>query len=150
MAKASKEETQFKLQCEVFDAAPAQNLTVMWYKNDDIIDIKSFSEETKKPVNISSIVMVNISRGENTVSLTCGARLNLGPQGPDFTVVSTTYNVSALCEYASCLRSHSPFFIFFFGFIDFTFMFEWIKTFLFCFFRCSWDTHKQKEWHHCF
>uniref|UniRef100_A0A8C6L1R3 Ig-like domain-containing protein n=1 Tax=Nothobranchius furzeri TaxID=105023 RepID=A0A8C6L1R3_NOTFU len=107
--KTLGEETNYKLQCYVCDVAPAQNLTVRWYRSDEILDVQVYSETTKTPVNTSSMLVVNVTRDENAVEVRCEAQLELGPHGPQHPVVSQTLNLSALCESTSCLFTvHLP------------------------------------------
>uniref|UniRef100_A0A8C6KY14 Ig-like domain-containing protein n=1 Tax=Nothobranchius furzeri TaxID=105023 RepID=A0A8C6KY14_NOTFU len=94
--KTLGEETNYKLQCYVCDVAPAQNLTVRWYRSDEILDVQVYSETTKTPVNTSSMLVVNVTRDENAVEVRCEAQLELGPHGPQHPVVSQTLNLSAL------------------------------------------------------
>ncbi|XP_037834532.1 intercellular adhesion molecule 5 isoform X2 [Kryptolebias marmoratus] len=91
-----KEKANYKLQCDVFNAAPVQNLTIKWYKNDEQIHAKSFSETIRTPVNESSMLEVSVSREANDAQFRCEAQLELGPSGPLLPVVSQTHTLSAL------------------------------------------------------
>lgn len=92
---ATPRETQYELTCDAINVAPVQNLTVRWYKNDELTEIKSFNDTTKTPVNESSVLTVSISRGEGEVQIRCEAQLDLRPHGPQLTVISQTHNVTA-------------------------------------------------------
>lgn len=91
------EKTTYELQCYVFNAAPIQNLTIEWYKNNKIVKEMSFSETVRTPVNESSILEIDVSREENIVQFRCEALLNFGPE-LQHSVVSQTLNLSAVGE----------------------------------------------------
>ncbi|KAF6727716.1 Vascular cell adhesion protein 1 [Oryzias melastigma] len=81
-----------ELQCDVFNVAPVQNLSVHWYKNDRLIHTNYFSGTSRAPVNESSVLTV--SREENVTQLRCEAQLNLRSRSLPATV-SKTLNISA-------------------------------------------------------
>uniref|UniRef100_A0A673C2C3 Ig-like domain-containing protein n=1 Tax=Sphaeramia orbicularis TaxID=375764 RepID=A0A673C2C3_9TELE len=79
---------QYELQCDIVNVAPVQNLTVTWYRNDQIIKRDYFTNTTKTPESESSILPLNISREDDGAEFTCVAQLNLGPDGPQPPVMS--------------------------------------------------------------
>ncbi|RVE69705.1 hypothetical protein OJAV_G00080240 [Oryzias javanicus] len=81
-----------ELQCDIFDVAPVQNLSVRWYKNDHLIRINSFSGKSREAVNESSVLTV--SKEENTTQFRCEAHLNLRSRSLPATI-SKTLNISA-------------------------------------------------------
>ncbi|XP_053298668.1 intercellular adhesion molecule 5 [Pleuronectes platessa] len=87
-------ETEFVLQCNVDDAAPVQNLTVKWYKDNVMIETHSFPNTTKTPVSESSLLHVNVSRGDNGATFRCEAQLDFGPNGPKPPPISETKVIS--------------------------------------------------------
>uniref|UniRef100_A0A3Q3G844 Ig-like domain-containing protein n=1 Tax=Labrus bergylta TaxID=56723 RepID=A0A3Q3G844_9LABR len=89
------EGTPFELQCDIIEVAPVQKLTVRWYKGKQIIKTNTFSNTTKRPVEESSILMVNISRGDHGAQFRCEAQLDFGPHGVQTPVISKTHQVSA-------------------------------------------------------
>ncbi|XP_028267512.1 angiopoietin-related protein 6 isoform X2 [Parambassis ranga] len=91
----SAEGTLYKVRCDAMNVAPVQNLTVTWHRNNQIITTASFNDTTKTPVNVSSDVLILISRRENVVQIECKAQLDLGLHGPQFPAVSKM-NLSAL------------------------------------------------------
>lgn len=92
--KVLSEKTSYELQCDVI-SVPVQNLTVKWYKNNETVDVKGFSDTTSTLVNKSYILEVNVSREEKTAQFRCEAQPELEP--PNL-VVSQTLSLSALCE----------------------------------------------------
>uniref|UniRef100_A0A3B5BMY4 Hemicentin-1-like n=1 Tax=Stegastes partitus TaxID=144197 RepID=A0A3B5BMY4_9TELE len=92
--QATPEETRYELKCDVVNVAPVQNLTVRFYKNDQLNGTSSFNDTTKTPVNETSVLTFNISTGREEVRIRCEAQLDLGPGGPQLPVISKTYNVS--------------------------------------------------------
>ncbi|XP_060946250.1 intercellular adhesion molecule 5 isoform X2 [Limanda limanda] len=87
-------EREFVLQCDVHDAAPVQNLTVKWYKDNEMIKTDSFLNTSKTPVTESSHLTVNVSRGDNGAEIRCEAQLDFGPNGPKPPPVSETKVIS--------------------------------------------------------
>ena len=92
------EETHYELKCDVIDAAPAQNLKVTWYKNNQIFANNVSSETTRAPVNESFTLRFSISKGENNTKFRCEAKLDFGAVKQLNPVVSQEHNVSALCK----------------------------------------------------
>ncbi|XP_041813424.1 intercellular adhesion molecule 5 isoform X2 [Chelmon rostratus] len=93
-AYAVVEGTPYELRCVVQDVAPVQNLTVRWYKNSETVMIDSFTSSTTKiPVDQSSTLTVNISRGESGAQFRCEAQLDFGPHGPQPPVMHATQPV---------------------------------------------------------
>ncbi|CAK6971163.1 intercellular adhesion molecule 5 [Scomber scombrus] len=90
-SSSAVEGTQYVLQCDIINVAPVQNLTVRWYKDDNIIKTDSFTNTTKTPVSESSVLTVNISRGDSGAQFRCEAQLDVGPNGPQ-TPVSSNYS----------------------------------------------------------
>uniref|UniRef100_A0A4W6FWB2 Ig-like domain-containing protein n=1 Tax=Lates calcarifer TaxID=8187 RepID=A0A4W6FWB2_LATCA len=80
--KAMVEGEQYELHCDIHEVAPVQNLTVRWYKDSQLIHTDSFTDTIKTQVNMSSILTINISRGDSGVQFKCEAQLDFGPSGP--------------------------------------------------------------------
>uniref|UniRef100_A0A672IV70 Ig-like domain-containing protein n=1 Tax=Salarias fasciatus TaxID=181472 RepID=A0A672IV70_SALFA len=87
------EETVFT--CDIVDVAPLQNLSVTWFKGDTIIHRETFNDSTKEPVSQSSILQFTPTREDSGSTITCEARLDLGPVGPDLKVSSEEYAVGS-------------------------------------------------------
>uniref|UniRef100_A0A4W6FY77 Ig-like domain-containing protein n=1 Tax=Lates calcarifer TaxID=8187 RepID=A0A4W6FY77_LATCA len=92
--KAMVEGEQYELHCDIHEVAPVQNLTVRWYKDSQLIHTDSFTDTIKTQVNMSSILTINISRGDSGVQFKCEAQLDFGPSGPVTPVLFATYNIS--------------------------------------------------------
>uniref|UniRef100_A0A672IYR6 Ig-like domain-containing protein n=1 Tax=Salarias fasciatus TaxID=181472 RepID=A0A672IYR6_SALFA len=92
------EETVFT--CDIVDVAPLQNLSVTWFKGDTIIHRETFNDSTKEPVSQSSILQFTPTREDSGSTITCEARLDLGPVGPDLKVSSEEYAVTVF--YVPC------------------------------------------------
>ncbi|KAG7243502.1 hypothetical protein INR49_011058 [Caranx melampygus] len=99
------EGTQYQLQCDIIEVAPAQNLTVKWYKDNEIIHKEHFTSTNKTLMTESHILKVNISREDNGAQFRCEAQLDFGPDGPKTPVLSATENVSV--HYPPALNSAS-------------------------------------------
>nr|XP_020496579.1 hemicentin-2 isoform X1 [Labrus bergylta] len=105
------EGTPFELQCDIIEVAPVQKLTVRWYKGKQIIKTNTFSNTTKRPVEESSILMVNISRGDHGAQFRCEAQLDFGPHGVQTPVISKTHQVSVLYSPAFKRNTVSDYYI---------------------------------------
>lgn len=93
--KVLSEQTIYELQCDVSSAAPVQNLTIKWFKNNKTLAVKTFSDTNRTPVNKSYIMEVNVSREENIAQFKCEGHLERELEDD---VVSRTLSLSALCE----------------------------------------------------
>ncbi|XP_026181878.1 hemicentin-1 isoform X2 [Mastacembelus armatus] len=88
-----KEGTQHQIQCDIIDVAPVQNVTLIWYKNEQNIKMETFNNKTKTPVNVSSFLSVNVNRKENGARFRCEAHMAFGPRQLGH-VTSDTYTLS--------------------------------------------------------
>ncbi|KAA0705394.1 hypothetical protein E1301_Tti009741 [Triplophysa tibetana] len=76
------EGSTYKLQCDVVNLAPVQNLTVKWYKGDTLMYNETFTDLIKTPVNTRSILQITADRSDDGVQYRCEAELELGSEGP--------------------------------------------------------------------
>ncbi|XP_063328163.1 hemicentin-1-like isoform X2 [Pelmatolapia mariae] len=99
-----EEGKEFQLRCDIASVAPAQHLTVLWYKNQDILKETGCQLENNKtcklsdvrsPVNVSATVNVNLQRKDGEVEFRCEARLNLR-LNPLPTTTSSTLKITVL------------------------------------------------------
>ncbi|XP_022595083.1 hemicentin-1-like isoform X2 [Seriola dumerili] len=104
--EATVEGMQYQLQCDISEVAPVQNLTVRWYKDNEIIMRDSFTNTTKLPVSESSILTVNISRKDNGAEFRCEAQLDFGPFGPKLPTFLATHRVAV--RYAPVFTKDIP------------------------------------------
>ncbi|XP_060882539.1 intercellular adhesion molecule 5 [Labrus mixtus] len=101
----------FELQCDIIEVAPVQKLTVRWYKGKQIIKTDTFSNTTKRPVDESSTLMVNISRGDHGAQFRCEAQLDFGPHRVQTPVISKPHQVSVLYSPAFKRNTVSDYYI---------------------------------------
>ncbi|XP_064170254.1 intercellular adhesion molecule 5 isoform X10 [Anguilla rostrata] len=73
---------QYQLRCEVQNIAPVQYLTVKWYKGETLENQTSYDALTKKPVTVSSTVLITPTSADDGAQYRCVAVLELGPEGP--------------------------------------------------------------------
>ncbi|KAF3700033.1 Vascular cell adhesion protein 1 [Channa argus] len=73
---------QYELLCDIASVAPVRNLSVTWYKDEQIVKTSYFTNTTKIPLNVSSILPVTMSRGKNEVKFRCEAQLDFKDQSP--------------------------------------------------------------------
>ncbi|KAI7802979.1 intercellular adhesion molecule 5 [Triplophysa rosa] len=72
----------YKLQCDVVNVAPVQNLTVKWYKGETLMHKETFTDPIKTPVNTTPILQITADRSDDGVQYRCEAELELGAEGP--------------------------------------------------------------------
>ncbi len=73
---------QYKLQCDVHNVAPVQNLTVKWYKGQTLLNQTIFTDTSKTPVNGSTTLLIRPDRDDDGAQYRCEAELDLGEEGP--------------------------------------------------------------------
>lgn len=83
------EGTEYQLQCDIVNVAPVQNLTVTWYKGNDVLKEDSFNKSTKTPGSESSALTVILGREDNGAQFRCETQLHLGLEGPQRIVNSS-------------------------------------------------------------
>ncbi|XP_051573256.1 intercellular adhesion molecule 5 isoform X2 [Myxocyprinus asiaticus] len=76
------EDKQYKLQCDIQNVAPVNNLTVKWFKGETLVNFTTFNDKTKTPVSESATLLITANRTDDGVQYRCEAELELGPDGP--------------------------------------------------------------------
>ncbi|XP_056310059.1 intercellular adhesion molecule 5 [Danio aesculapii] len=102
------EGNQYELQCDVHNVAPAQNLTVNWYKGETLVNQTSFTDKTKSSVNITSSLLIGPDRTDNGAQFRCEAELKLGEEGPQPPPKNTSEPLSITVHYAPEIKSCQP------------------------------------------
>uniref|UniRef100_A0A3B4AKR2 Ig-like domain-containing protein n=1 Tax=Periophthalmus magnuspinnatus TaxID=409849 RepID=A0A3B4AKR2_9GOBI len=77
-----EEDQLYCLQCEVEAVAPAQNMTVAFYRGLTELSVMRSSTTDKRPVNVNLCLNHTVSRQDHGATFWCEARLELGPEGP--------------------------------------------------------------------
>uniref|UniRef100_A0A8C1HVV1 Ig-like domain-containing protein n=1 Tax=Cyprinus carpio carpio TaxID=630221 RepID=A0A8C1HVV1_CYPCA len=73
---------QYELQCDVYNVAPVQNLTVKWYKGQTLLHQTNFTDTTETPVNETVTLLIRPDRADDGAQYWCEAELDLGAEGP--------------------------------------------------------------------
>ncbi|XP_037396827.1 intercellular adhesion molecule 5 isoform X2 [Pygocentrus nattereri] len=91
---------QYELQCDIQNVAPAEFLTVSWFKGDTLVNKETFANLIKTPVNRSATLQISPSRADDGGQYRCEAELDLGPEGPQPppTVTSDPLNIAVHCK----------------------------------------------------
>ncbi|KAF7665990.1 hypothetical protein LDENG_00122260 [Lucifuga dentata] len=89
-----KEGMEYNLTCDIHDIAPVQHLTVRWYKGNETVHTDTFDNPIREPVNQSSVLSFTPKRQDNRVQFRCEAELNLGPEGPQYSLFSQEYPIT--------------------------------------------------------
>ncbi|TKS92109.1 Hemicentin-2 [Collichthys lucidus] len=93
------EESEFQLQCDIINVAPARNLTVLWYKGNETIksDTNDSLQVTgclpkhsrdcdinaiRSALNVSSTISITLNREHSGAEFRCMAKLDLEPTEP--------------------------------------------------------------------
>ncbi|XP_056310190.1 vascular cell adhesion protein 1-like [Danio aesculapii] len=100
--QAMTEGNQYELQCDVHNVAPAQNLTINWYKGETLVDQTNFTDTTKSPVSKTSNLAVRPDRADDGAQYRCEAELNLGDEGPQPHPTVTSEPFSITVKYGDC------------------------------------------------
>uniref|UniRef100_A0A4W6FY94 Ig-like domain-containing protein n=1 Tax=Lates calcarifer TaxID=8187 RepID=A0A4W6FY94_LATCA len=77
------ENTESKLICKITNVAPVQNLTVKWYKGNEVVWTETFKNLSVTPVNVTSTLKVTPTKEYDGARFKCDAELHLGPNGPE-------------------------------------------------------------------
>uniref|UniRef100_A0A3P9HLA4 Ig-like domain-containing protein n=1 Tax=Oryzias latipes TaxID=8090 RepID=A0A3P9HLA4_ORYLA len=90
------EKSRYDLVCEVRDVAPAENLTVTFYRGQTELGKAQFSRSTsKKPKNGSFSLSFKATKEDDGAQFSCGAKLELGPEGPQRPLVVRSQSLTA-------------------------------------------------------
>ncbi|KAM8843869.1 intercellular adhesion molecule 2-like [Spinachia spinachia] len=87
----------YSLKCDVVNAAPVRNLSVRWYKGDEVFHTEGFDGSVPSPVNATSVVNVTARRGDDQTRIRCEARLDFWATVPSIGAIrSESLAVSVL------------------------------------------------------
>uniref|UniRef100_A0A8C1RGG4 Ig-like domain-containing protein n=1 Tax=Cyprinus carpio TaxID=7962 RepID=A0A8C1RGG4_CYPCA len=75
---------QYELQCDIYNVAPVQELTVKWYKGQTLLNQTTFTEDNKSPVNETATLQIRPDRTDDGAQYRCEAELDLGEDGPQY------------------------------------------------------------------
>uniref|UniRef100_A0A3Q0RKT0 Ig-like domain-containing protein n=1 Tax=Amphilophus citrinellus TaxID=61819 RepID=A0A3Q0RKT0_AMPCI len=75
-----EEGKEFQLRCDIVNVAPAQKLSVLWYRNQGEETFCKY--DVRSPVNVSSTLKVTLQKHDNGAEFRCEAQLNLGLKSP--------------------------------------------------------------------
>ncbi|XP_023814401.1 intercellular adhesion molecule 1-like [Oryzias latipes] len=100
------EKSQYNLVCEVGDVAPAENLTVTFYRGQTELGKAQYSRTTsRKPENGSFSLSLNATKEDDGAQFSCGAKLELGPEGPQRPLVVRSQSLTATVHYGPDLQA---------------------------------------------
>ncbi|XP_055045417.2 intercellular adhesion molecule 1-like [Misgurnus anguillicaudatus] len=80
--RPTTEGSQYELQCDIVNVAPAKNLTVKWFKGETEVYTKTFTDTIKTPVSETSTIGFIVDRDHDGAQYRCEAELELGAGGP--------------------------------------------------------------------
>uniref|UniRef100_A0AAR2K4T8 Ig-like domain-containing protein n=1 Tax=Pygocentrus nattereri TaxID=42514 RepID=A0AAR2K4T8_PYGNA len=96
---------QYELQCDIQNVAPAELLTVSWFKGDTLVNKETFANSIKTPVNRSSTLQISPSRADDGGQYRCEAELDLGPEGPQPPPTVTSDHLNITVHYGPEIES---------------------------------------------
>uniref|UniRef100_A0A8C5NBZ7 Ig-like domain-containing protein n=1 Tax=Gouania willdenowi TaxID=441366 RepID=A0A8C5NBZ7_GOUWI len=91
--KVLKEGDEIQLLCDIINVAPVQNLTVTWFKGNNVIQRDTFDNRTKIPVDPFSEFTFRATRQDAFPLFRCEADMDLRPGGPKLHVSSPGYSI---------------------------------------------------------
>ncbi|XP_051995626.1 intercellular adhesion molecule 5 isoform X6 [Xyrauchen texanus] len=89
----------YKLQCDIQDVAPVKSLRVKWFKGETLLNLTTFNDTTKTPVNESATLLITANKADDGVQYRCEAELELGPDGPQRPPTVTSEPLSITVQY---------------------------------------------------
>lgn len=92
------ERSAYMLDCNIANVAPVQNLTVIWYRDNETLFTEMFNGTTVTPVTVSSSLRLTADRHHNGALFRCEAVLHLGPE-LNLTTTSKPYTAVVQCEF---------------------------------------------------
>lgn len=90
-----REDQLYLVQCEVKEVAPVQNLAVVFYRDQVVLQKQSSNSTENSPVTESFKMDYRASREDHGARFWCEARLELGPEGPQSPPVVRSHNMTA-------------------------------------------------------
>uniref|UniRef100_A0A3Q0RMU8 Ig-like domain-containing protein n=1 Tax=Amphilophus citrinellus TaxID=61819 RepID=A0A3Q0RMU8_AMPCI len=90
-----EEGKEFQLRCDIVNVAPAQKLSVLWYRNQGEETFCKY--DVRSPVNVSSTLKVTLQKHDNGAEFRCEAQLNLGLKSPP-KITSSGLNFTISCK----------------------------------------------------
>jgi len=87
----------YQLQCDVTNVAPVRNLSVVWYRGNDIILTEVRDNAVATPQNESFALTITPEKSHHGERIQCQVRQNLGTSGPAATW-SQPYVLRVTCE----------------------------------------------------
>ncbi|XP_054463675.1 vascular cell adhesion protein 1-like [Anoplopoma fimbria] len=91
---------EYRLNCFITNVAPLEKLKLIWYRGDETMLSRVFSNTTKTPTNVSFDLKVTPNRADNRAHFRCAAELHLGPNGPALVPTVTSSPYEAVVHYA--------------------------------------------------
>ncbi|KAM4751217.1 vascular cell adhesion protein 1-like [Anableps anableps] len=92
------------LQCSVLNVAPAENLTVTFYRGQTPLGHMTTNSSAKKPVSETFSLSYNTSKEDNGAEFWCEAKLELGAEGPQPPLVVKSDSLTTTVYYGPELK----------------------------------------------
>lgn len=82
--------TNYSVQCDVSNVAPAKDLVVTWYTDDKPHSVERFNKTNPSPMNLSSTIIIRAHKNDHQVKIMCEAKFDFGPTGPFLPPIEST------------------------------------------------------------
>lgn len=89
----------YRLQCDVVNVAPVRNLSVVWYRGNEVIHSETRDNDVATPQNESFSLDITPKRHDHGTQVRCGVQSSLRAHGPLWTPIkSQPYDMVVICE----------------------------------------------------
>ncbi|XP_061567534.1 intercellular adhesion molecule 5 [Cololabis saira] len=110
-ADAMTEGGEYRLKCDIINVTPLKNLTVKWYRDDEVVFTEQPRNITGFQDDWSSTLTVTPKRSDHGSVYKCEADLDLKPVGPEINLSTFSSPYIAVVQYRpffkDCLDHHS-------------------------------------------
>ncbi|XP_076000468.1 hemicentin-1 [Genypterus blacodes] len=79
----------YEFKCDIVGVAPVSNVSLILYRGNKIVTTNQIEGDVKSPENVTNHITMVARREDNGAHITCAAKLNLGPFGPDLLINSS-------------------------------------------------------------
>ncbi|CAL8273606.1 unnamed protein product [Lota lota] len=79
----------YQLQCDIRNIAPVRNLSLTWYRGNEIIHTETRDNDIATPQNESFNLPITPEKDDDGIQIQCEVQMNLGISGPQWTPIKS-------------------------------------------------------------